>query len=475
MISIELARKLNTPARLAGAGLLGYAVFRSADIGILSAALGTLIAASALLPGYLWTTGRTNAGLPIFPMMSLTFVWTSCLPLLSGHAGVQQYTDIEQATAAGTTALFLLVGTAAWYRVTSPPHYPPATYRGYSDTAGMGLFDLFLTFSILTHTSLWWELLPPLSGGMYSMIRSTSLSLAILSVTVLTYRWGAGRVSAGHKVVIASLIGSFCAVEMGGVMIHGALSTLITAFIGYTLGRGRPPVLAAVLTLAVFSVLHVGKWPMREQYWNKRGLVDRQENYFSFYSRWFDYGLTAIDEGKVGSGKGQSSSSFDRASVIHMVMLVQRKSPNPVPYLDGDSYAVIPELLVPRILYSQKAWSHEGTYRLAIAYGLQSREATRTTTIGFGPLAEAYANFGFAGVLGLAVFAGGGLGWATRISLGVPITSLRSLWSMVTMSAALQTESTLGVSLSSLSQSTLLLAGLGLVTMRTQTRAANLP
>jgi hypothetical protein len=189
--------------------------------------------------------------------------------------------------------------------------------------------------------------------------------------------------------------------------------------------------------------------------------------YIELYTEWLGHGLEeAMRAGGTGPGESGHESALERGSVVHMVLLVETATPRRVPFLDGATYALIPELLIPRALDPDKPWAHEGTYLLSMHYGLQTREQTLKTTIGFGPVAEAYANFGFAGVVGLALVVGGFTGWVARWGIGVPATSFRALFGFLVMAAFLQTESTAGVIVSSLFQGTVTLLLVGLVLMR---------
>ena len=62
--------------------------------------------------------------------------------------------------------------------------------------------------------------------------------------------------------------------------------------------------------------------------------------------------------------------------------------------------------MIPRFFWAAKPRSHVATYELGIYYGLQREEDTVTTTIAFGLLTEAYANFGLIGAVLLGAFWG---------------------------------------------------------------------
>ena len=137
-----------------------------------------------------------------------------------------------------------------------------------------------------------------------------------------------------------------------------------------------------------------------------------------------------------------------------------------MPFMYGDTYVIVPELLIPRIFYPDKPISHEGTSRLNIHYGFQTREQTETTTLGFGLLNESYANFGLIGMALLAVTMGAYYGWVERWAAAVPLLSLRGLFAITVVSFSFQTEFAAGVYAAALSQSLVALLGLSMFVVR---------
>jgi hypothetical protein len=166
--------------------------------------------------------------------------------------------------------------------------------------------------------------------------------------------------------------------------------------------------------------------------------------------------------------EGPGKSLAERASLIQVTMLVQSKSPDPLPFLHGQTYEIIPGMLLPRIINPDKAWTHESTYIMAVYYGLQTREDTLRTTIGFGIVNEAYANFGVLGVLLLGAGSGAILGFVTRFALDVPMLSFRALFAFVILGLAIQLESPLSVVITAAFQSTVVLLCVSFTLMRFQ-------
>jgi len=437
------------------------------DIFSVGTAAGFAVAAAALLPSLLWVQGRV-LGLPIFPIVCLTYLWTCAAPLIQGNSAVTRYELGVQLVGAATIIGFLLLGTLFW-AITAGRSVIRRTHCWAfpEDPNGIGLLVL-LAVGCVFISPLPWMLLPTIGPNVHSALKMGFVGLAILAVAVLGYQWGRGVLSVGAKILFVILGLLFSVIETAGLMVHGVTSLIFSVTITYTLGRGRPPLLFVATALTVASLLHLGKSPMRERYWSKQ---DQMPGYAELYLEWFGHAFaeltTRMDESEnVTKGKAKTSTRLERASVLHMLLLVESRSPDQVPYLAGNTYAIIPELLIPRFLSPDKPLAHEGTYRLSIHYGLQTREQTKKYTIGFGVIAEGYANFGYYGVAGLALLIGTVSGFAARWGRGMPVTSFRGLFGILVLTALLQTESTLGVATNTLFQATVALTIVGGLFMR---------
>ncbi|MEZ4749796.1 MAG: hypothetical protein R3B54_03970 [Bdellovibrionota bacterium] len=79
-------------------------------------------------------------------------------------------------------------------------------------------------------------------------------------------------------------------------------------------------------------------------------------------------------------------------------------TPSKVPYWGGESYANIPFMFIPRLLWPGKpAWNFWNKF--GRQYGFLSSD-DYTTSVGVGYLGEAYMNFGFLGLYSCAIFFG---------------------------------------------------------------------
>jgi hypothetical protein len=121
-------------------------------------------------------------------------------------------------------------------------------------------------------------------------------------------------------------------------------------------------------------------------------------------------------------------------------------------YLGGETYAIIPSSLLPRLFFPEKASPHYASSTLNVHYGNQTWESSQSTTIGWGLLNESFANFGHLGWVGLALCLGAFYGLITRLSIGLPSASIQSLVGIFTMGFAMQTEWTASVFITAYAQ-----------------------
>jgi hypothetical protein len=438
-------------------GLLAFAAvsaltFRGAEFSDLMAFL--VLAATALLPAALWC-GRRGRGLPIFPLFTLGTIATFALPLIAHHPLVNVYTPCERCTAALTVAATNLAGTVPWYLITRGPRRSSpgpclVLRRGAAKLAFPAILLVTIVFN-LTQGGLMDDLDP----SAFSILRAAIIALSNLAVFVLAWRWGRG-VSRNDRALCGMLVAGVMISTLPSALMVGALAYGVMALIGYALGRGRVPWLSLAGLGAAALFLQGGKEDLRDKYWHSADAAPISlSDCPGLLADWIRFScahLTDREETGPAPGEAGSQSLVERASLLQLFLRIQQMSPDPVPYLHGRTYAIIPGLLVPRALNEQKARTHLGTYMLAIHYDLQTTEDTLTTTIGFGLVNEAMANFGYAGCVALGIGLGIFYGAAARWSDGYPLLSLRSLLVILVLSVAFQNEFSAGVYVTTLFQ-----------------------
>lgn len=403
----------------------------------------------ALLPSYLWCRGRIE-GLPIFPIFALTFVWTYAIQLLVGHPVVSTYPEAAQVTAGLTIVGFLVLAIGIWLPFVLSPRTPRPRYLALNPSRAQSILLLILLAGILYRIGLaggWVGLAP----GANSIVRSAHLSLGGIAIFVLSHLAGQDQLPRGLRRVFAVVLGVYLITMAASLLLIGALTGFALAVTGYTLGSGRLPVRWVVLGFAMFTLLHYGKADIRGQNWSEADAFGHPSRYPAVFLDWTGFALDRFWNGNAGA-HGAVQPLTERAGLLHLLVLAQYRTAQGLPYLQGYTYAPIPLLLVPRIFAPDKPPSHIGTRMLNIHFGLQRPKDVAGTTIGWGLVNEAYANFGYRGVASLAVVVGLIFGLATWWTAGAPALSFRFLFGVVMITLAIQTEFTFGVWLTVLFQ-----------------------
>jgi hypothetical protein len=429
-----------------------------------------IISIAALAPWYLWVKGKTK-GLPIWPMFTLTALWAYALPLVTEHPVVAQFPPYYHLVGSVTVAAFLLVGTFAWLPFVRKQASPPQSVRVLPMRRGRVLFFSFLGFGLfvtfVTNTATL-----DLTGQYYSIIRAFSLGLSNLAIFYFGYQMGARQLRMTERILFIVLLVVSVVVSFTTMLLVNGMSMLLLSFISYFLGRGRIPWMPVVLTALLFYFLHAGKSEQREQYWGEmmwRPVTILE--YPKFFGDWFGYSSRAIREQLDRTNDKRDPTQlqtriWERSSLMHLFLFIQYSTPDFVPFLDGQSYVVIPQLLIPRLLTPGKVTSHFGNQLLALHYGISDSEEDTLTSVGFGLMCEAFANFGYLGCLLVPLFLGALSGLITHWSMSVPIMSFRFLFGVLCLSSAFQVEYTAGVLTSSLFQASAALAVVAIVFMK---------
>jgi hypothetical protein len=186
----------------------------------------------------------------------------------------------------------------------------------------------------------------------------------------------------------------------------------------------------------------------------------------AFYAEWFAKGLRTLGSGGKTDEGEKVSSAAERGSMVHLLLMVQQKTPSEIPFLMGETYKYLPEMLVPRVFNKEKPVSHVGNMILSLHYGLLDYEGIFKTSIGFDPVVEGYANFGYLGVAGTAIAMGFLIGGITLFGCGAPILSYRFLLAVLVLAGLVGSNNTVGVTTTVIWQSFLALSAVALILMK---------
>jgi len=427
-----------------------------------STAIGALlIGVACMYPVYLWCAGRVQ-GLPVFPFFSLTYLWTFCLPLLSGNLNVLSYSPEAQLRAALTTVLFLVSGTVVWLQIVSTPQTIKKPFRALrTDTADNVFIAMVAAGAFLNmYVVGGWSGIP---DKLFTIVRGIILGLSFLGIFVLAYRAGQNSMPRTKQYIFFISLVANIVTAAAGLILKTSLTLFLLSVMAYVIGGKKLPILGLLLGIFLLLPLHHGKHEMRHKYWEAPTAHYVQPwQYPAWFQEWWGYAQANKNYVPQRWEKVEEKESFvERSSVIHMLMMAQAKIPEPFPYLEGKTYAIIPGLIVPRVLNPNKLRSHEGTHMLNVHVQRQTYEQTLKTTIAWGLLPEAYANFGYFGCALIGGILGACYGTITLAAIGTPPFSARMMFCVLVMSLALaSTEWTAGVYAATLFQSSVPIVGI---------------
>lgn len=417
-----------------------------------------MIVICAGLPAVFWAVSVKKYAVPLLALYAICFLWTGAMPLLDAHPLVLIYQPADRLFAASVVCAHLLAALAAWWFFWRRPVVTPKTIWVVRAGVGSGYYYVIMFLAVA------YELFYRIGalnfiGGLLPITRAVAGSAMLLSTLLLAFQTGKGKADSLRKVTYFGLLLTYCVVTSSSLLLVTAIVMLGVAIFGLTLSSGRIPWLLLGLSMPVLAVLHLGKEQMRDYQWNFKGaFIVPVLEYPELYQRWFEFGLERLAVGEQRFNFQSARSVVERASLIQMTLRTTNMAGRDVPFLYGESYAPVPLLLVPRMFVPNKPSSHEGTTILNVHYGLQDRESTEVTTIGWGLMNESYANFGFYGVIGLGILLGALMAFIERLGKNLPLQSLRVLYGFFFVGIAINTEATMGVFLTTWFQGTVGLA-----------------
>jgi len=414
--------------------------------------LGQMMIVLSVLPSLMWAQ-KAQFGLPLFEVFMLTGINTYAIPLLSGHQALRTFAPGVITLAAMGVVLFQLVANATFVFTKARPK-KTAFWRAEIVTKAI---SRFLGYGMLITTGYtmivgFTDMIP---HNLEGIIRAVSYGVGIIATFIQCRRWGEGNLPHSEKISFAILLTLQVIFSWATLFLVGGISIMLLGLLGYVSGSKKIPLLILLVVMPLIALLHNGKSAMRQKYWEDAEPMPKITGLPAFFIEWVDYGL----DPEIQSKRTESNRLLERTSLFHIMCLVVAVTPDHLPYLHGETYAQIPGQFVPRPLWENKPVGHISTYTLAIYYGLQRVEDTKKTTIGFGLLTEAYANFGFFGL----AFLGAAFGFYFK-SISVwasesPILSYGGMLMVVLMAWSFQTEFTLSIWLSSLFQACIVVVG----------------
>lgn len=447
-------------SRLFGGGVfavlaaIAFFAVNSKSEDILHLYLGLMMLVGATLPSLLWAR-RADFRFPVFEVFMLTGINTYAIPLLTGHEQLSLYSGDTVTIAAFAVVIFQIIANVVYASTRGIPKRSPVwteevISRNITDYLAYGM-AVTTAYTIVSGFTDW------IPRDLNSVLRAACYGVGIISTFIQCRMWGQNTLPHYRKGIFVFQLALQVMFSWAALFLIGGMSILVLALVGYVSGGKKIPFLAIALVLPVVAVLHNGKSMMRDKYWEGRAPQPTISELPAYFSEWVDYGLNPPEN---QTGGRETTRVLDRSSLFHIMCLVVSQTPEKRPFLGGETYAFVPGQFIPSFFWKGKPPVHIATNTLSVYYGLQVMEATVKTTIAFGLLTEAYANFGLFGSAllgGIFAFVFKKFGDWTTYS---PILSYPGLVLIVLMAWSFQTELTLAAWLSSLYQACVVVLGI---------------
>jgi hypothetical protein len=397
------------------------------------AAFAVILMAFGILPTLIWIV-RWRDTLPMMPLYGLVNVLHFGLPFTSQTSDVLNYSEPEKWAGTLTVCAMLMAATAAWVAVMGFVRIRPQASKRL-DTAPIERilpygFGAAVLFNWMEFSGAAYQL-----GNLYPVARAIFGSIFFVSAYLFGALWADRALGLRTRLLCLLLFGLAAIITWSSLYLYPSMFVTAMFFIGYMISARRVPVGLVVAVLAVFFVLQSGKSNMRERYQYDAPVGSIQE-FPGFVTEWATEGVAGL----VTPAELGTVHLDDRIGLMHMLLRAQSMTPDQVDYLGGETYALIPRLLVPRFIDPEKPVAHAGLIMLNVRYGLLVGEEIDQTSIGWGMLPEAYANFGNLGAVGLGLVMGALFAAITLWSSGAPALSGPAMFGVMVMIASFNLE-----------------------------------
>lgn len=396
----------------------------------------------ALLPMFLWVNYGAF-GIPVLPVVAVLYYLYYAMPLVVGNT-LEVYETSELIWATLSVGFFLITASlAAW------PFLGAARRRAGAGSAnGATRFARSIKQGALHNISLIDDLYRliflgltagvvfnaaaaagklGLLGNLIGAVRACVFPLTYVACYLTGYARGAGLLAGRRWLFACSAFFALTVFSMSNLFLVGGAMNIAAIMLGYILATKRLPWFGLTMIFVALSILNAGKYSVREAYWARNTQSVQNASLAQLPDMLTDWVVEGISNIGSTAATARSPSLLERASLLHMVLAVQEATPKIIPYLGGETYTMLPQMLVPRFVDPEKIESQAVLNLLSVRYGRESAENASKTTIGWGMVSEAYANFGNFGVVAVGAVFGMLCGFLMRLSATAGPTSIAML------------------------------------------------
>ncbi len=316
----------------------------------------------------------------------------------------EEYMD-EIATYTFFSVVLIYVGYTFFFRRSPKPLVSRSFTFDVDSLKSLSIY--FLLLSIFYRVGNWAfpSLVASLSGLIQIFFYSPAITFA-LYVLYLIRSKSRPQFSFYHIAIILFIITEIL-LRLSTTLMAQVGVFFLGVFIVYFREKGRIPIMLAIVILLIFVPLYQSRKYFRFKSSNDDIELSQFERGFSMVDKVF-IGDDQIRGNKANDLseyilKSQESSHnrFENLSFISHVVWKHKSGSKQ--FLNGETFYWLPLSPIPRIIFPSKPENEMGS-KVSTSYGLRGDNST--ASINFPMLVEAYINFGFQGMLIMALFFG---------------------------------------------------------------------
>jgi hypothetical protein len=374
-------------------------------------------------------------------VFSIETIIIYALPVLLENKTLGIYTETELNFAAIEVLLFCFALTLGWKfafneKTTQRPikRYYRIRFISLQDHTSLERTAVTMImiggfYQIVSYVGL----LEPIFANVYELkTLITNIAQCIISASFLIagYAIGVGVLKKIGAGIVWMAYALHFILNSSTILLSSNSAIFLSLALGYAIGARRAPWVLTITTIATLTFLNLGKFEMRNKYW-EQGIQVKSPSLAElpgFFSEWAISSMDVMtrDKSREETAEAEGQNITDRVNNMQNLLYAQAAmAKNNIEPLYGATYIVIPALLIPRIMWPDKPRTHEGQVILNVRFGRQDLESTFSTYIAWGLLAEAYANFGPGlGPIACGIVIGWLIGKLERFVRPYPATSL---------------------------------------------------
>lgn len=401
------------------------------------------IGAGTCLALVTWQSG--GIGLPLLPLLAIQHLVVYGVPLVNNNEIVAGYSEplMDQA---GIEVLILLTVTAVtWrfgmqvFRPSQPVAYALKVFVAEGNRAlnhiGIAMILIGSGYEVMNSLGIVGVVINLLPSGSQSIVVAMVTAIGMAGYFLVSMFVASGEAGARTRTIFWFVLATHLVLITASLLLSSVINILGAVVLGLFWGSGRMPRKFLIICTVILSLLNIGKFEMRERYWS--GSESNLTNVSipslpAYYWEWIGHSADHL----VGSNDLDGSAQNQKKQTLlarvdnmqNLLFAINGVTNENIAPLRGATYAIIPPLLIPRILWPEKPRTHEGQVMLNVHFGRQSRAESFTTYIAWGLLPEAYGNFGSIwGAAILGVVLGGLFAWLENLTAAKPLLSLEGM------------------------------------------------